>query len=394
MDKGAGFKLIQVGQDKTLIRDFLDMANPLYKDFPNWIRPLDQDIESVFDPKKNKYFRQGSCIRWVLKEGNQTIGRVAAFIDKKNAAKQTQPTGGMGFFECINNQEAANILFNACKNWLKEQGMEAMDGPINFGDRDRFWGLHISGDLPPNYGMFYHRTYYKQLFENYGFGLFFKQITYGRRALLPLHPSTEAKAVKAFADMTDLEFKCLEPKKLDKYTEDFRTIYNKAWAKHGVPEMRPEMAKSIMKKMKPIMDPRVMYFGYHKGVPVSFFISVPDVNQIFRHFNGKLGIMEKLRFLFLKHTGGIKKFVGLVFGVIPEYQGKGVEAAMVSRFRAYIYNYKNFPYPDFEMNWIGDFNPKMMNVAKLIAEDIYKEHATYRYLFDREKPFERHPIIR
>lgn len=393
MSVSKNYQLIEVGTEKPLIQAFLDMANPLYKNHPNWIRPLDRDIESVFDTQKNKYFRQGSCKRWILKEGSNTIGRIAAFIDKKSSAKQAQPTGGMGFFECINNQFAANTLLDACKNYLSDQGMEAMDGPINFGDRDRFWGLHINGDLPPNYGMFYHLPYYQSLLENYGFKLYFKQITFGRRSLLPLHPSTEAKAVKAFAEMPDLEFKCLEPKYLEKYTEDFRTIYNKAWARHGVPEMRSEMAQSIMKKMKPIMDPRVMYFGYHKGQPISFFISVPDVNQIFRHFNGKLDLLEKLRFLFLQKTGGIKKFVGLVFGVVPEYQAKGVEAAMVSHFRAYICNMKNFPYPDFEMNWIGDFNPKMVNVAKLIAEDVYKEHGTFRYLFDRNKPFERHPII-
>jgi hypothetical protein len=53
----------------------------------------------------------------------------------------SSPPGAMGFFECINDKEAAFILFDACKNWLSERGMEAMDGPVNFGDRDRWWGL-------------------------------------------------------------------------------------------------------------------------------------------------------------------------------------------------------------------------------------------------------------
>ncbi|MDP4588198.1 MAG: hypothetical protein NWS86_08455, partial [Flavobacteriales bacterium] len=81
-----------------------------------------------------------------------------------------QPTGGMGFFDCIDNQEAANLLFETCKKWLNEQGAEAMDGPINFGEKDRFWGLLVENftDLS-SYALNYNPDYYVRLFENYGF---------------------------------------------------------------------------------------------------------------------------------------------------------------------------------------------------------------------------------
>src|SRR6185436_3878640 len=85
--------------------DFLLFPLEIYKDNPNWIRPLNNDIKAVFDPEKNKFFRHGECIRWLLKDENgRVIGRVAAFINRKLAFKNDQPTGGMGFFECINNK--------------------------------------------------------------------------------------------------------------------------------------------------------------------------------------------------------------------------------------------------------------------------------------------------
>ena len=161
---------------KSDIREFLEFPVRLYKDSKYWIRPLDKDIESVFDKKLNKTFRNGECCRWILvDEKGNTIGRVAAFVNNKTVSKgNDQPTGGMGFFECIEDQAAAYKLFDTCKEWLEERGMEAMDGPINFGNRDRWWGLLVDGfDRDPNYQCNYNFPYYQEFFESYGFKVYF-----------------------------------------------------------------------------------------------------------------------------------------------------------------------------------------------------------------------------
>ena len=103
---------------------------------------------------------------------------MAAFYSRKIANKDQKPVGGMGFFECINDSEAAAVLFNACRDWLEDNGMTAMEGPENFGERDRWWGLLVDGFLPPNFCMPYNPPYYRELFENYGFRNYFEQYTY------------------------------------------------------------------------------------------------------------------------------------------------------------------------------------------------------------------------
>src|SRR5665213_248366 len=170
-------QLLQV-LDNTSAKEFLNVPLIIYKDDPNFIQPLDNDINDVFDPEKNKAFRFGECSRWLLKdEDGNLIGRIAAFVDKKYKNKgDQQKTGGIGFFECINNQEAADMLFDVAKHWLMERGMGAMDGPINFGERDTWWGLVIEGFKPPIYRMNYNPPYYKTLFETYGFKVFFNQV--------------------------------------------------------------------------------------------------------------------------------------------------------------------------------------------------------------------------
>src|ERR1700749_1875087 len=113
---------------------FLDVARIIYKNDANWVCPLDNDIEAVFAPAKNNFHNHGKAPRWILRDdAGQLIGRIAAFINNEKAYHYEQPTGGCGFFECIDDKNAAFLLFDTAKEWLKANGMQAMDGPINFG---------------------------------------------------------------------------------------------------------------------------------------------------------------------------------------------------------------------------------------------------------------------
>jgi hypothetical protein len=388
-------KLLEVNSNK-LRKDFLMLPVKLYKDEPHWIRPLDKDIESVFDLEKNKTFKHGECIRWILvNDQGETIGRVAAFINKKTVSKgNDQPTGGLGFFECTDDQKAAFMLFDKCKEWLQAKGMEAMDGPVNFGSRDRWWGLLIEGfDRQPNYQCNYNFHYYKNFFEAYGFQVYFYQFTFYRKVLDPVDPRIEEKAAITESD-PDYEFRHIRKDEVDKLAEYLMVVYNKAWANRSEnPELSLAQAKLIVKQMKPIMDIRLLYFGFYKGEPVSFFLSLPEINQIFKHLNGKLDLIGKIKFLWHTFRKTNKKAFGILFGVVPEHQGKGLDGAMVISARQVLW-YKYKRYDEYEMNWIGDFNPKMINVVQQVASTMCKRHATYRKLFDESKPFKRSPILR
>ncbi|HNP94290.1 MAG TPA: hypothetical protein PKJ63_01630 [Cyclobacteriaceae bacterium] len=377
------------------VKEFLLLPVRLYANEPKWIRPLDKDIESVFDKSKNKTFRHGECCRWLLyDDSGNTIGRVAAFVNEKIVKKgNDQPTGGMGFFECINDKNAAFMLLDQCKNWLKERGMEAMDGPINFGNRDRWWGLLVDGfDREPNYQCNYNPPFYKDFFEDYGFQVYFKQFTFARKVMDPLSQKLEDKALR-LAEDPDYEFRHLRKNEIGKLAEYLRTVYNNAWANRAeTPELTQQQANLIVKQMKPIMDHRLLYFGFFKGEPVSFFLSLPEINQIFKYVNGKLNWWGKLMFLWHTLRKTNKKAFGILFGIVPQHQGKGLDGAMVLSARE-VLQVKYKRYEEYEMNWIGDFNPKMIIVVEQVGAHICKVHHTYRKLFDEQKPFKRHPIL-
>ena len=105
-------KIVEVTDSKQA-REFIIYQPRFYRSVENYIRPLDQDVEAVFNPKKNKMFRHGECRRWLLVDDQgKTTGRVAAFYNEKQVNKDNdQPTGGIGFFDCVDDQDSANLLF-------------------------------------------------------------------------------------------------------------------------------------------------------------------------------------------------------------------------------------------------------------------------------------------
>jgi hypothetical protein len=379
--------------DKKTAKEFLEVNVLINKNDPNYIRPLDKDINEVFNAQKNKAFRHGEAMRWILKDDEgKLIGRVAAFVNKKYKNKGDDvPVGGIGFFDCINDQNAADMLFDVAKHWLMQRGMQAMDGPINFGERDRWWGLLVEGFEPPVYCLNYNPPYYKELFENYGFKNFFNQHCYALKVMERVQEKFYKRHALIAADH-DFSARHIRKSQLEKFAKDFTIVYNKAWATHGgMKELSLPVVIKLFETMKPIMDEKVCWFIYYKNDPIGIWINLPDVNQWFKYLDGKFDLFHKLKFLWIKRTKKCKRLTGLVFGIVPEFQGKGVDAYMIMEGANLIQG--QHLYDDFEMQWIGEFNPKMMNVSESLGTYRSRLLTTYRYLFDRAKEFKRHPIL-
>lgn len=395
--KNPKYTLIEVKTARDE-RAFLDLPKRLYKDEPNWVCPLDNDIRQVFDPSHNDKFRTGEAVRWIASDaGGQIVGRIAAFYDRASQDAEEQPTGGCGFFESINDQELADTLFDAARDWLARRGLEAMDGPVNFGPRDSWWGVLVDGfQFQPLYTNNYNFPYYKDLFEAYGFRNYFNQYSY-RWVVGDDDLSTRIRErADRVLNMPEYRFSAINMKDLDGAAEDLRQIYNKAWASFsGVKPMKKEDTQAMLKMLKPIIDPDLIYFAYHNDEPIGFFVMVPDLNRLTGKFNGKFGLWQKLRLMWdLKVRKCCDRVFGLIFGITPEFHGKGIESGLI----VYIlYNYvekKRLPYKSFEFAWIGDFNPVMSRmIEKYVCATRHKTHTTYRYLFDRDKEFKRCPRI-
>ena len=374
------------------IKDFHKVPHIVYKNDKTWVCQLETEIEKIFNPDTNVFFRNGEVCRWILRDDKgELIGRVAAFINKNKAYNYTQPTGGMGFFECIENKEAIFKLFDQCEIWLSEKGMEAMDGPINFSENDNYWGLLVDGFTHPGIGMQYNPPYYQKYFEEYGFKFYFEQVTNHLDITKPL-PERFFKIADWIRQKPGYSFEHIKISNAEKYINDFKKVYDTAWQFHeNFTPIDVEMLKRTILNAKEIIDEEFIWFAYHENEPVAFLVMFPDVNQILKHLNGKLNFWNKLRFLYLKKKNTITRARITIMGVTPQFQKSGIESGIFWHLSQVM---KTKPwYTELELSWVGDFNPKMRALHESVGAKYAKKHITYRKLFNENNIFQRSTII-
>jgi hypothetical protein len=377
-------------------KEFLRFPVELYRKDPDWVCPLHSETESVFDPKKNQAFRHGEAVRWILREENgKTIGRVAAFIDHIRSKANSQPTGGMGYFEVIENRDAAFLLFDTARNWLADRGIEAMDGPINFGENDVNWGLLVDGFMQQGFGMPYNKKYYKAYFEEYGFRKYFEQYSYHRTVRgadnkIEMFPERMVKIAEWLSKRPGYSFRHFEFSNSERYINDLVDVYNATWSvyKDDFTPLDPLFLRETMKKTKAFLDEELIWFAYYNDKPIAFFILYPDLNQIIRYFNGKLNPWNLLRFIWFRETHKMKRMRAVVGGVNPAYQNSGIESAIFLQLYN-VFRRKRW-YKELELSWVGDFNPKMIAIYEALGAVRAKTHYTYRYMINSDLPFKRY----
>ncbi len=379
-------KIIQVTQKKDWKR-FHDVPLRVYKNYPNWICPLRSDVQHIFDPSFNKYLKHGEAAAFLLLDDQgRPAGRIATFIDHKRNQEQGTAAGGIGYFECIDNQDLAFALFKHAENYLASKGINTIDGPINLGERDKFWGLLVKGyDEPPYFQENYHPEYYKAFFENYGFKPYEQVLTltvHMKDVPIDRFRIISKRALRRYPFIVEE----LDHKKVEKYAEDSAAVYNEAF-KHS-PYFQPLQGKQVIlmfESIKSLLDPKMVTFTYFNETPVGFCAFLPDLNPYLKGLNGKLNWWRLPIFLYRLRTAKVKDVKGVAFGIHPDYQGKGVFPVIVDHMHN---EYNNKYYNKAIMATIRGHNAKMVKTCLQLGAFIDRVHVTYRKILDEAVPFE------
>ncbi len=372
-------KIVEV-TDKRSVNEFLELPRKLYKDDPNFISPLDKDIEAVFDPKLNNFHSHGIIKRWIAKnDKGETVGRIAAFINYQKNKNPDFIIGGIGFFESINDEKTAFLLFDTARQWLQQKNAKAMDGPINFGENDKYWGLLIDGFVQPSMGMNYNPPYYQNLFEKYGFAKQFDQFTNVIHVDRPF-PERFSKIADWIANKPEYKFVHFENKNFEKFAKDFQEIYNEAWSEFDdFTPIQLDTLKESFREMKPIVDEKIIWFAYHNNEPIAFILALPDINVLLRSFKGKLNLWNKIRFFLKLKTTTIDRIRFIVMGCKTKFQNKGIESGLIKKLQIEVLPRNTIK--EAELAWVGDWNTKMIALHEATGATREKVHRTYRYIF-------------
>ena len=370
-------------------RIFHDAARSIYAGDPNWIAPLDMDVEAVFDPDKNGALKHGEAIRWILRDdAGRAIGRIAAFIDHDKARRTDPPEGGVGFFECPDNQSAADLMLDAARGWLASRGAGAIDASINFGANFTSWGVLVDGFMPQGYGMPYNKPYYGGLFESYGFQEYFRQFSY-HKSLAEPWPERMIKFAEHTIKKGTYTYLHYEKKQSARFIADLVEVLNRTWADY-LEDYQPVTAEEIgriIKAAEPIVVEEFVWFAYKDGRPIGVVVTFPDVNQVLAKFNGRLNWWQALKFFRMLKGRTITRNRVFLAGVIPEFQNSNVIGPLFLHFLRAVEARPH--YKEIELSWVGDYNPRMRKIYEQVGGVHKKTHVTFRYLMDRSRPFVR-----
>jgi GNAT superfamily N-acetyltransferase len=368
-------------------KHFHALPRRIYNHIPHWICPLESDIENIFNADKNKAFAHGEAQVFILlNDESECVGRIAVFLDVERNAQQPYPTGGIGFFECIENQAYAFQLFEHAEKMLQSKGVKAIDGPVNFGERDKFWGLLVQGfEHYPLYQEYYHPPYYQVFFEAWGFRPYEQILTL--KGIVQNVPIERFRPLAArVQERFGLTVRHIDTRNLEKLATDLSTFYNETF--HFQPYFKPlefRQVYTLLKQIRPILDPKLACFVYDSTHPIGFCGLLPEVNPFMRHANGKMNALKLLWFIVKLKMTKPKPMKGLLFGVHPDFQRKGIFPLMVD----FLYTkYLTDNYRDVFLATIRGHNKMMVDTCANLNVKPDRVHVAYRKMLDDTIAFE------
>lgn len=374
----------------TDFQQFHAVLDEVYRGNKQYVYPLRRDIEAILSDK-NKACDGDNLRMWVvLEDGKRPVGRLAAFIDKSRNEDLDIPVGGIGFFESIDDDQVAELLFSTAEDWLRSEGMQAVDGPINFGERDKFWGLLTRGWYRPVYQETYNPPYYQRMFVDQGYQPHEQCLT--MRGVVSQFPGERlGKLAGVVREKYGLYTKQIDKNNLGKSAEDFAFAYNSAFS-HW-PYFKPLTGADILptfKQMKPIMDPHLTSLAYDKNdEPIGMAGLIPDINCFMSGINGKLDWKGLPLFMWrLKFQKQPRNCKGVAFGIVEKYQRMGVYPLMVDQMFQSGNKHNSRTYRYVDLATIRGHNEVMVKTCEKMGTKIHRVHIAYRKALVEETTWE------
>ncbi len=319
-------KKIEAVTSAAMMKSFIDFAPELYKNNPNYVSELFIAQRDLLTPGKHPFHEHSQIQLFLAFEDSKIIGRIAAILNNNHNTFNKANDGFFGFFECIDNDETASLLFAAAEKWLKEKGVSNVIGPVNLSTNETCALLIEGFDSPPVAMMTYNEPYYKTLLERQGFKKKMDLIAYNY--IVAERDERRLKTVDAIKERLEkrgIVFRPINLKKFKEETDALREIYNSAWDKNlGFVPMTESEFKYLAKDLKLILDKDFCVLAEHNGKVVGFSLAIPDVNHILKGIKkGRLFPTGIFKLLFQRKS--IKKIRIITLGVIEGYRKMGIE---------------------------------------------------------------------
>jgi GNAT superfamily N-acetyltransferase len=352
---------------------FIDLPYRIYKGDPLWVAPLRDEQRAQFDPRRNPLLDHCEWQSYLLEEQGTPIGRITAFVDRLAIDFWKQPIGLFGYFECIQNPQAATLLLEAARDWLRQHKMQVMRGPWTFVSQE--WGMVVEGFSPPPVVMAPHNPpFYNDYLSAFGLqkvkDLLCWVVSAGEGYKIPARILNLTDAVARRYGI------CIRPLNMSRYEAEVKLIVELSnasiIANWGYSPVTEAEVQATARDLKPVIQPRAVLFAEDEhGRAVGFAIAIPDVNHLLMGLHGSLLPFGWLRLLL--GIPRLRRYRMYALGVIPEFQGKAVDSLV---YRAL---YEALYAPDLwmEVNYVLEDNYPMINAIKKLGARPLRRYRVY-----------------
>jgi len=378
-------KIRKVENRKDKLR-FVRLPWDLYENEMNWVPPLEMDRMRLIDEVKNPFYKHATSQLFLAEDNKgKVIGRIAAIINHRHNelyASENGATGFVGFFDSINDQSVANLLFLTAEDFLRSHGMKHVRGPVSPSINDEV-GLLIEGfDLPPAVMMPYHPSYYKTLWEKAGYGKIQDLLAWKITEAKSLSPKIE-RVTNILRERSKVKLRSLDMKKYDQEVNLIRDLYSRGWEENwGAVPLDADEITMLASELKQIIDPDFVLFAEAPDVngkmqTIGFSLCIPDINQAFLAGKpipkGAMNLPTAISNLMTKKKS-IDNLRIVLLGVMPEYRGRAVDALL---YREIMERAKKKGIKFGEASWVLEDNIMMSRAAEVMNGEAYKRYRVF-----------------
>ena len=370
-------KSVETAEDRKALLSF---PWTVYKDDPFWVPPIFSERMHFTDPEKNPFFQHAEVQFYMALRGGKIVGTIAVFTNQLHNEYQNENIAFFGFFEVLEDYEAAEQLFKTAEAWAKERGHTALRGPAQWSTNDEC-GLLVDGfDDSPRILMTYNPSYYVDYIERLGYRYARDLWAYklGVKEFMNITGERLDKLTTRILERKNITIYNLDMKKYDEEVNKIKLLYNNAWSKNWgfIPMTDPEFDQ-LADELRSIIDPDLVFIAEKDGKTVGFSLTLPDLNEPLLLAYPKPTTPEWWTMIKLVWHWKIRRKVSWIrvfaLGVIPEYRNLGIDALFYYKSARAALN-KGMKMG--EMSWILDNNDLMNSPIIAMGGEVYK---TYRY---------------
>jgi hypothetical protein len=356
--------------DKKGMKEFVELSKRIYANDPNFVSPLDSEIERNLDPQTNPYFKTADIQVFLCRKNDKPVSRAVVVINHAHIKRFGVKTAFFGFFESENDLHAAKCLFEKIFDYCKKEDIEYLEGPFNPNHYSELGLLVDNFDTPPAFFETYNPPYYRNLLKSVGFG-----------ELCQLHTRMNTEAGNyvrnKYSNALNIKHKDFKVRhfrllKMSSELEKIREVYNDAFSNnwHFLPLTKEEYLFSA-KYLLLVTFPKLVTIIEHKKRPVGVLQCVLDINPLLQSMKGKPSLRDYMRFIIKRRS--IDNIVIYAIGVKKAYQNTDVFKLLFKSLCKQVLKYRSV-----STTWMTEDNNKVNNCALLLGLKPYKHFMIYQ----------------